>query len=268
MSAAGRQGEGTTAVAVPVIAEVAAFRAWRSSSGGEGSVGFVPTMGALHAGHESLLRRARAENDHVVLSVFVNPTQFNDTSDLAKYPRTLAADVALAAPYVDAVFAPEPAALYPDHYRYRVTENDLSTRLEGAHRPGHFDGVLTVVLKLFNVVQPTRAYFGEKDWQQLQLVRGMVEALLLPVEVVPCPTVREPDGLAMSSRNTRLSPVARAHAVEFSRALRHARDAGDAAARLRGNGFEVDYVEDVGGRRLGAVHLEGVRLIDNLPLPP
>ena len=134
MSAAGRQEEGPIAVAVPVIAEVAAFRAWRSSSGGEGSVGFVPTMGALHAGHESLLRRARAENDRVVLSVFVNPTQFNDTSDLAKYPRTLAADVALAAPYVDAVFAPEPAALYPDHYRYRVTENDLSTRLEGAHQ--------------------------------------------------------------------------------------------------------------------------------------
>jgi pantoate--beta-alanine ligase len=254
---------------VPLLHDVAAFRAWRRSPAGSGgSLGFVPTMGALHAGHAALLRRARAENDRVVLSVFVNPTQFNDPADLAKYPRTLAADVALAAPLVDAVFAPEPAALYPDHYRYRVTETDLSTRLEGAHRPGHFDGVLTVVLKLLNLVQPTRAYFGEKDWQQLQLVRGMAEALLLPVEIVPCATVREPGGLALSSRNARLSPAARAQAAEFSRALHEAREPGAAAARLRALGFEVDYVEDVGGRRLGAVRLEGVRLIDNVPLGP
>lgn len=251
-----------------VITDVAQWRELRHSNTWKTrSVGFVPTMGALHAGHASLLERARAENERVVLSVFVNPTQFNDPTDLAKYPRTLDADVELARPFVDAVIAPAPEALYPDQYRYRVTENDLSTKWEGAHRPGHFDGVLTVVLKLFNLVEPTRAYFGEKDWQQLQLVRGMVEALLLPVKVVPCPIVREQDGLAMSSRNKRLSPAARAKAPEFSRALREAPSAAAAADRLRAAGFEVDYVDDAQGVRMGAVHLGGVRLIDNVALP-
>jgi pantoate--beta-alanine ligase len=230
------------------------------------SVGFVPTMGALHEGHVALLQRARAENERVALSVFVNPTQFNDPNDLANYPRTLEADVALAAPYVDAVLAPSAEEFYGDGYRYRVTENKLSRRWEGAHRPGHFDGVLTVVLKLFNVVQPQRAYFGEKDWQQLQLVRGMVEALLLPVEIVGCPTVRDADGLALSSRNRRLSPLGRAHAAEFPRTLRTARDAASAAAHLKVCGFEVDYVEDHEGVRLGAVRVDGVRLIDNVRL--
>ncbi len=230
------------------------------------SVGFVPTMGALHAGHEALLARARSENDYVVLSVFVNPTQFNDPADLAKYPRTLEADCALARLHTDAVIVPTPAAFYPDSYRYRVTENELSTRLEGAHRPGHFDGVLTVVLKLFNLVQPTRAYFGEKDWQQLQLVRGMVDALLLPLEIVPCATVRDPDGLAMSSRNRRLSPEGRARAATFPRVLQTAATAAEAEAQLRDAGFEVDYVDDSQGVRLGAVRIDGVRLIDNAPL--
>ena len=235
--------------------------AWAAST-----VGFVPTMGALHAGHEALLARARAENECVVLSIFVNPTQFNDPSDLAKYPRTLEADLAIAAPYADAVIVPTPEEMYPDGYRYRVTENDLSTRLEGAHRPGHFDGVLTVVLKLFNLVQPRRAYFGEKDWQQLQLVRGMVASLLLPIEVVTCKTIREPDGLALSSRNRRLSPEARAKSEAFPRVLRMAPTAAAAAAALRGKGFDVDYVEDTDGIRLGAVRIDGVRLIDNIRL--
>lgn len=248
-----------------VFSDLAAWRELRNSPEWAGrTIGFVPTMGALHAGHAALLERARAENERVVLSVFVNPTQFNDPNDLAKYPRTLEADVELARPFTDAVIAPAPEQLYPDKYRYRVTENDLSTRWEGAHRPGHFDGVLTVVLKLFNIVQPTRAYFGEKDWQQLQLVRGMADAFLLPLEIVPCPTVRESDGLAMSSRNRRLSPAGRQKAVEFSRALRESPDAASAAARLRSAGFEVDYVDESGGVRMGAVWLEGVRLIDNV----
>lgn len=248
-----------------VFPNLADWRALRASADWQGrTIGFVPTMGALHEGHAALLKRARAENDRVVLSVFVNPTQFNDPSDLAKYPRTLEADVKLAAPYTDAVIAPTPDQLYPDNYRYRVTENDVSRRWEGAHRPGHFDGVLTIVLKLFNLVQPTRAYFGEKDWQQLQLVRGMVDALFLPLEIVPCPTIREPDGLAMSSRNRRLSPAARAKAPEFAHALREATDASVAAARLRDAGFEVDYVDDAEGVRMAAVRLDGVRLIDNV----
>jgi pantoate--beta-alanine ligase len=247
--------------------QLSAWRALRRSPDWAGRfVGFVPTMGALHSGHAALLARARAENERVVLSVFVNPTQFNDPTDLARYPRTLEADVALARPYVDAVLAPPAEEFYPDSYRYRVTENPLSTQLEGAHRPGHFDGVLTVVLKLLNVVQPHRAYFGEKDWQQLQLVRGMVDALLLPVEIVSCPTERDTDDLALSSRNRRLSPPARALAAAFPRALRSAPTADAATAMLREQGFEVDYVEDRDGVRLGAVRVEGVRLIDNVRL--
>lgn len=231
------------------------------------SVGLVPTMGALHGGHVSLLQRARAENQRVVLSIFVNPTQFNEPNDLASYPRTFEEDLEVARPYVDAVIAPSTEEFYRDGFRYRVSETELSRRWEGVHRPGHFDGVLTVVLKLLNVVQPQRAYFGEKDWQQLRLVRGMVDALFIPVEIVACPTVRDTDGLALSSRNRRLSPLGRAHATAFPRALRTARDAASAAANLKVHGFEVDYVEDYEGVRLGAVRIDGVRLIDNVRLP-
>jgi pantoate--beta-alanine ligase len=230
------------------------------------SVGFVPTMGALHAGHRALLERARAENDTVVLSIFVNPTQFNDPGDLERYPRTVDADLALAGALVDHVLVPDPKEMYPDGYRYRVTEHAQSATLEGAHRPGHFDGVLTVVLKLLNLVRPDRAYFGEKDRQQLELVQGMVRALHLPVDIVPCPTVRDPDGLAQSSRNRRLSPGARARASAFPRILREAPDARSAAQALKGAGFGVDYVEDREGVRLGAIRLEDVRLIDNVRL--
>jgi pantoate--beta-alanine ligase len=250
-----------------VFADLTQWRALRSSPDwSTRRVGLVPTMGALHGGHLSLLERARAENERVVLSIFVNPTQFNDPTDLANYPRTLEADVALARPYVDAVIAPSTEEFYRDGYRYRVTETDLSRRWEGVHRPGHFEGVLTIVLKLLNVVQPQRAYFGEKDWQQLQLVRGMVDAFMLPIEIVGCPTVRDSDGLALSSRNRRLSQLGRTHAAEFPHTLRNARDAAAAAANLKVRGFEVDYVEDYGGVRLGAVRIDGVRLIDNVRL--
>jgi pantoate--beta-alanine ligase len=250
-----------------VITTISEWRGIRAGPEFAGrTVGFVPTMGALHAGHRALLERARAENDCVVLSIFVNPTQFNDATDLARYPRTLAADVALAEGLVDAVLSPDAADLYPDRYRYRVTEGDLSKQWEGAHRPGHFDGVLTVVCKLLNLVRPDRAYFGEKDWQQLQLVRDMAAALFLPGEIVACPTVRASDGLALSSRNARLSAVGRAQAPAFSRLMRASATAEDAAQALQAAGFEVDYVADHAGVRLGAVRLEGVRLIDNVRL--
>jgi pantoate--beta-alanine ligase len=231
-----------------------------------GSTGFVPTMGALHTGHRALLARARADNDRVVLSIFVNPTQFNDPADLEKYPRTLEADLKLANGLVDDVIVPTAAELYPDNYAYRVTEEKFSRELEGAHRPGHFDGVLTVVLKLLNLVQPNRAYFGEKDWQQLRLVEGMVRALLLSVEIVPCPTERDVDGLALSSRNRRLSHPARVRAAQFPLILRSARTVEAAAETLKSAGFGVDYVEDRDGVRLGAVRIENVRLIDNVRL--
>jgi pantoate--beta-alanine ligase len=225
-------------------------------------------MGALHAGHIALLERARSENERVVLTIFVNPTQFNDPGDLAGYPRTLESDAAQAKPYTDVILVPAADEMYRDRYRYRVVETELSRRWEGAHRPGHFEGVLTVVLKLFHAVQPGRAYFGEKDWQQLQLVRGMAEAFFLPVEIIACPTIRDTDGLALSSRNRRLSPAGRARASGFPRALRDARNAAAAAADLEVQGFEVDYVEDYQGVRLGAVRIDGVRLIDNCHLNP
>lgn len=248
-------------------ASLESWRLFRSDPGLAGrTIGFVPTMGALHAGHRALLARARAENDLVVLSIFVNPTQFDDPADLQKYPHTLDADRRLAAGLVDHILAPAAAELYPDGYRYRVTESAFSRELEGEHRPGHFDGVLTVVLKLLNLVGPTRAYFGEKDWQQLRLVEGMVRALFLPVEIIACPTERDADGLALSSRNARLSPGARARAAQFPVILRTAPNPQAAAVMLAGAGFGVDYVREREGVRLGAVRIEDVRLIDNVRL--
>ena len=247
--------------------DIAAWRTARRNPDLVGrSIGFVPTMGALHAGHRALLARAQRENDRVVLSIFVNPTQFNDPADLQKYPRTLEADLALAEGLATDVIIPTAEELYPDGYRFRVTEQELSRELEGTHRPGHFDGVLTVVLKLLNLVQPHRVYFGEKDWQQLQLVRGMTAALCLPTEVIACPTIREEGGLALSSRNARLSADGRVRAGHFPRILGGAPDAATAALELRSAGFEVDYVEDRAGVRLGAVRIENVRLIDNVRL--
>jgi pantoate--beta-alanine ligase len=248
-----------------VFEHLADWRTERDRRSGS-AIGFVPTLGALHAGHRALLERARTESDWVVLSIFVNPTQFDDPADLDRYPRTLEADLAVAEGLADAVLVPPPAELYPENYRYRVTETELSRRWEGAHRPGHFDGVLTVVLKLLNLVRAHRAYFGEKDWQQLQLIRGLAQAFFLPTEIVACATVREADGLALSSRNRRLSPAGRARAALFPATLRAFADAESAAAALRSTGFEVDYVTDHAGVRLGAVRLEGVRLIDNVRL--
>ncbi|MBE3064150.1 MAG: pantoate--beta-alanine ligase [Spirochaetes bacterium] len=231
------------------------------------TLGFVPTMGALHEGHRSLVRRSKAQNDLTLASIFVNPTQFDNPADLANYPRTLETDLAtLSVEGADFVFLPRAAELYPDKYQYRVSERDLSTMMEGAHRPGHFDGVLTVVLKLLHIASAERAYFGEKDWQQLTLVRGMAEAFFLPTTIVGCETVREPDGLALSSRSRRLLPQQREWASHFYRTLSSAQSADAAARELRSSGFTVDYVEDRDGRRLGAVWLGPVRLIDNVPL--
>lgn len=228
-------------------------------------IGFVPTMGALHAGHVALFEAARRECDVVLASVFVNPTQFDDPKDFAKYPRVLEADVAMMeAAGVDVVFAPTVEEMYPNGQHYTVNEDAVSRELCGAHRPGHFTGVLTVVMKLLQIAGADRAYFGEKDFQQLQLVRGMCEAFFLETKVVPCGTVRESDGLAMSSRNARLGAAERQLAPEFHRALAEAGSAAEARARLERAGFRVDYVEDRGDRRLGAVRLGETRLIDNV----
>jgi len=231
------------------------------------ATGFVPTMGALHAGHLTLMDRAHAECDVVLASIFVNPAQFNDPDDCSSYPTPLEEDLALCERHgVGAVFLPEEKTMYPDGYRFRVVENEESRCLEGKFRPGHFDGVLTVVMKLLQLVQADRAYFGEKDWQQLRLVTDMAAAFFLPTKIVPVPTVREEDGLALSSRNGRLSAEARIKAPEFARILRERKSPAEAWRELEAAGFTVEYVEDRDGRRLGAVMLEGVRLIDNLPL--
>jgi len=191
-----------------------------------GSWGLVPTMGYLHAGHLSLVERARQENDHVGVSIFVNPTQFGPTEDLAAYPRDLERDLRLLeAAGVDLVWAPPVEEVYPAGYQTYVTVEEVTKPLEGAARPGHFRGVATVVAKLFNVFQPDRAYFGQKDAQQAVVIQQMVRDLNFPLEVVVCPIVREPDGLAMSSRNVYLTPEQRAAAPVLYRALCAARDA-------------------------------------------
>jgi pantoate--beta-alanine ligase len=252
-----------------LLGDIAEWQRERGSQRGAGvTLGFVPTMGALHEGHLSLVRRSRAENDRTLVSIFVNEMQFDEPSDFAAYPRVLERDLAaLGQEGADFVLAPAAAALYPDGYRYRVTETEQSRLLEGEFRPGHFDGVLTVVLKLLLVALAERAYFGEKDWQQLMLVRGMVDAFFLPTTIVGCPTVRERDGLAMSSRNSRLSAADRAVAPRFHDALCRPEAADAVARRLAAEGFSVDYVRDWGDRRVGAVRLGGVRLIDNVPVP-
>ena len=251
-----------------VLESLSAWRQQRLAQTRAGvTLGFVPTMGALHEGHLSLVRRSRAENDRTLVSIFVNPTQFDDPADLAAYPRMLEDDLTkLRSEGTEFVLVPGERDLYLDGFRYRVSEIDLSRVLEGVHRPGHFDAVLTVVLKLLQIASAEHAYFGEKDWQQLTLVRGMAEAFFLPTRIVGCATAREADGLALSSRNSRLRPSDRQKAPQFYRALSTAATPDLAVHALRAAGFVVDYVEDRDGRRMGAVRLGDVRLIDNVPL--
>ena len=254
----------------------------------------MPTMGYLHEGHLSLVRRCRDENDATVVSIFVNPTQFGPNEDLERYPRDEERDMAfLRELEVDAVYMPSSGAMYPPGFETYVEPGATAEPLEGASRPGHFRGVLTVVLKLFNAVTPDRAYFGRKDAQQLRVIRRMVADLDLGVEVVPCPIVREPDGLAMSSRNVYLSPEERAAAVVLSKALQECvdaftagqRDAGRLRDLIRGRIegeplARIDYVsiaDDVSLKELDgqiesralaslAVRFGSTRLIDNVEL--
>jgi len=231
------------------------------------TIGFVPTMGGLHAGHFSLIKEAQKQNEMSVVSIYVNPTQFNNQSDLETYPMILEDDLAqLEKLNVDYVILPQYSEIYADHYTFKVIETEVSQSLEGAHRPGHFDGMLTIVLKLLNIVRPRHAYFGKKDFQQLALVQKMVEAFFLPVKIVGIDTIREDDGLAMSSRNKRLSKNAREKAVAFSQILRKSGSDLDLHKDLELAGFDVDYVQTKWNRRLGAVNLENVRLIDNVEL--
>jgi len=232
------------------------------------TVGFVPTMGALHEGHLTLIRRARAECKRVVVSIYVNPTQFGPKEDLARYPRPRRQDLALCREMgVDLVFAPKNLYL-PDHSTF-VEEMSLAQGRDGASRPGHFRGVATVVLKLFNLVHPTKAYFGQKDAQQVDVIRRMVRDLDVPVKVITVPTVRDVDGLALSSRNRYLSLGERKIAVEFARKLQAAvKRKVNPAGWLRGElkrlaDVRLDYVEVTGDRLCAAVWIGQTRLIDN-----
>jgi len=204
------------------ISEITPLRAvLRDARRAGKTIGLVPTMGAFHEGHLSLMRRAKAENDLAVVTLFVNPTQFNDREDFARYPRLPGHDAHLAEEVagVDFLFTPTPEAIYPPGFDTAVTVRALSERLEGASRPGHFAGVATVVAKLLNIAQADRAYFGEKDWQQLQIVKALARDLDIPTEIIGLPIVREPDGLALSSRNVRLTPEQRQAALVLARAL-------------------------------------------------
>ena len=270
---------------------IAEVRKWRRKAGG--TVGFVPTMGYLHEGHIELVRRARAENKHVAASIFVNPTQFGPSDDFATYPRDPERDrFLLKEEKVDAVFIADEDEMYPSESRTWVEVEDVTQRLEGAHRPDHFRGVATVVAKLFNIVEPTRAYFGQKDAQQLVVIRKMVRDLNMNIEIVAVPTVRELDGLAMSSRNVYLDPEERESAVVLYKALLTALKMWEGGERdpnsLRSEmtaliqaepRAAIDYVsiadaetleemEEINGRALVslAVRIGKTRLIDNMTL--
>jgi pantoate--beta-alanine ligase len=283
---------------IPTAVTIADLRSAVAAAKAAGlSVGFVPTMGALHEGHASLVRLARQECGYVVVSVFVNPTQFGPNEDLARYPRTVDADLALCEREgADLVFTPTPEEVYPPGFATYVEVHNLQDTLEGTVRPGHFRGVATVVLKLFNMVRPDRVYFGQKDAQQVAVIKAMVRDLDVPVELRVGPTVREPDGLALSSRNRYLDPEQRRHAAVLFQALSAARAAIVAGERDAGRlrrlmaerlcatpGAVLDYAEVVHpddfrpldrltGPALAAVAVRfgATRLIDNLPLelPP
>ncbi len=248
-----------------VFETIQSFHVYRNGLPRELKVGFVPTMGALHPGHASLLKRSVLENDVTVLSIFINPTQFNDKSDFANYPKTWKKDFALAKECgVDIIITPTFAQLYPDNYRYQICESDFSKILCGKTRVGHFDGVLTVVMKLLNIVVPSKAYFGEKDFQQLQLIKEMVTSFFMPVQIISCPTLREHSGLAMSSRNSRLSAEGLVKAALIYDYSNKFKTVEEVEKNLVEVGFTIDYVEDYFGRRFVAAFLEGVRLIDNV----
>jgi pantoate--beta-alanine ligase len=275
-----------------VIRSPAEMAAWSRAIAARGErIAFVPTMGALHEGHATLLREGRGRGNQLVLSVFVNPTQFGPTEDLARYPRTLDADLALAASVgVDVAYVPDGASVYPPGFQTYVDVRELTRGLCGPFRPGHFAGVATVVAKLFNVVRPDVALFGEKDYQQLAVIRRMVVDLDMRIEIVGVPTVREPDGLALSSRNAYLTPAERTRARSLSRALLNARNQSAtgvhdgqaliAQARALLDVDRLDYLELVDAETLApvsqidrtavmavAAFIGRTRLIDNVKIP-
>jgi pantoate--beta-alanine ligase len=231
------------------------------------TLGFAPTMGNLHAGHASLFMASKQENDLTVSSLFINPTQFNKQDDFNHYPRTLEADIDLMTQTgVDFCILPDRQQMYADDYNYQIQEHQLCQLMEGEHRPGHFNGVLTVVMKLLNLTRPTRAYFGEKDYQQYLLIKGMAKALFMNVEIKPCPTIRESSGLAYSSRNNRLTTEQKKIAEEFAKIFHQDKPCVMISEELKAKGITVEYIEEYLGRKFAAVVIGDIRLIDNYPI--
>lgn len=231
------------------------------------SVGLVPTMGALHDAHIALIKKSIQQNDITVVTIFVNPTQFNNQKDFKNYPITIKKDLEILNELkVDFLLNPEYEDIYPDNYEYKVVESNFSKVLCGKFRPGHFDGVLTIVLRILNLVKPNRAYFGEKDYQQLKLIEGMVRAFFLDTKIVAHPTVRTKEGLALSSRNIRLSDEQKIKAIDFPKSLASSLSNDKVKSLLRKKGFKVEYIEQIDNRRFGAVYLGNVRLIDNVKI--
>ncbi|MFI4919268.1 MAG: pantoate--beta-alanine ligase [Legionellales bacterium] len=237
---------------------------FRNTLATEQTLGFAPTMGNLHAGHASLFLASAKDNHHTASSLFINPTQFNQADDFNNYPRTLEADLQLMENSgVDFCIIPDPKTMYADGYNYQIQENQLCQIMEGKHRPGHFNGVLTIVMKLLNLIQPDRAYFGEKDYQQLLLIQGMVQAFFMSIEIKACPTIREDSGLAFSSRNNRLTSEQRITAAAFAQMFHQHKSCEQIISALKEKHITIEYIEEYQGRRFAAVMIGGIRLIDN-----
>lgn len=252
-----------------IFYERSEWQDYRKTVSPELTLGFVPTMGNLHTGHLSLIKTSQDENDKTMVSLFINRMQFNHQNDYLHYPRTLDADLSLlAAQKVDYCFIPSEEEMYIDNYTYAIQESHLSRRLEGLHRAGHFAGVLTIVMKLLQLIKPNRAYFGEKDYQQFLLVRNMVRAFFVDTEIRLCPTVREQSGLAYSSRNNRLSPEQRQLAEQFAKIFHEGSSCENIHQALEKIAIAVEYIEEYQGRRFAAVKIGDIRLIDNYLLDP
>lgn len=243
---------------------LAEWQAFRKTLSPQSSIGFVPTMGNLHIGHKSLFLASSKENNYTIASVFVNPTQFNRPDDFIHYPRTIDADIKMMSEAgVDFCILPTKDDIYADGYTYQVQENKLCQLMEGTHRPGHFNGVLTIVLKLLNLARPDKAYFGEKDYQQYLLIQGMAHAFYMNIEIKSCPTVRESSGLAYSSRNNRLTPEQKILAEEFAKIFHQDKPCAMIIKELEAKGIAVEYIEEYQGRKFAAVMIGDIRLIDN-----
>lgn len=251
-----------------IIKSLPEWQAIRKELGNQFSIGFTATMGNLHQGHASLLKKSKEENQLSVLSIYINPIQFNQQSDYENYPRTLEQDLELADNHqTDFILIPKTEEIYADEKNFTIhTNHSIGKIMEGLYRPNHFNGMLTIVLKLLMLVKPTNAYFGEKDFQQLKLIEEMVKAFFIDTQIISCPTVREASGLALSSRNHRLSPSQKQQAELINQIIKKDLPCEIIKQELEKEGFIIDYVEEFANRIHTAVKIEDIRLIDNLPV--